>query len=134
MEPCESGAPSPRAPCPSCGVAGRNVEWITVKSLLTARALERADATEYRLCGSPGCDVVYFADSLLFMREDVRAPVFPKEPPGARVVCYCFEIVEGRIDAETESQIRAHVTAGRCACELKNPEGRCCLGNLRYLR
>ena len=91
MDCCEPKAISLRAVCPSCGAAGGNVEWITVKSLLTARALERADATEYRFCGSPGCDVVYFADSLLFMREDVRAPVFSKEPPGERVVCYCFE-------------------------------------------
>ncbi|MGH9389518.1 MAG: putative iron-sulfur cluster-binding metallochaperone [Vicinamibacteria bacterium] len=134
MDCCDPGAPSTRALCRSCGAAGRNVEWITVKSLLTARALERADASEYRFCGSPGCDVVYFTERLAFRREDVRVPAFPKEPPGARVVCYCFEIVEGGIDAETESRIRAHVSAGRCACEIKNPEGRCCLGNLRSLR
>ncbi len=136
MDCCEPEAQS-RSLCPSCGATGRNVQWITVKSLLTAQALERADAGEYLFCGSPACDVVYFtnsADGAAFLRVDVRVPVFPKEPPGERVACYCFEIVESRIDAETESRIRAHVSAGRCACEIKNPEGRCCLGNVRSLR
>lgn len=66
----------------------RSVQWITVKSLLTARALERADAGEYLFCGSRACDVVYFTDSAdgaAFLRVDVRVPVFPKEPPGERL-------------------------------------------------
>lgn len=133
MDCCDPGLPSSRAACPSCGANGRTVQWITVKSLLTARALERAGAAEYRVCGSSTCDVVYFADGFVFRREDVRVPVFSKEPPGERLVCYCFDIAEDQIDAATESRIRTHVSAGRCACETRNPEGRCCLGNLRAL-
>ncbi len=116
--------------CPRCGSAGRSVQLITVKSLLTARALERLTLKEHRFCATPDCEVVYFSEETLFGREDVRVPVFQKEPSGRRMVCYCFEITEDDADAAAESRIRTHVQAGRCACELRNPEGRCCLGNL----
>jgi hypothetical protein len=39
------------------------------------------------------------------------------------------EIAEtGRSGAAAE--ISEHLRAGRCACELKNPQGSCCLGNV----
>ena len=31
-------------------------------------------------------------------------------------------------------QIRAHQLAGRCACEIHNPQGACCLGNVTRFR
>jgi hypothetical protein len=116
--------------CPRCGSAGRSIQLITVKSLLTARALERLILKEHRFCATPDCEVVYFSEEALFERQDVRVPVFQKEPSGRRLVCYCFDVSEADADATAESRIRAHVQAGRCACELRNPEGRCCLGNL----
>ena len=55
------------------------------------------------------------------------------------LVCYCFEV--GRSDlaraataGDPEEPLRrivGEVRAGRCACEVKNPTGRCCLGTLR---
>ncbi|MGH9333838.1 MAG: putative iron-sulfur cluster-binding metallochaperone, partial [Vicinamibacteria bacterium] len=102
---------------------------ITVKSLLTARALERFAPVEYRFCASPECEVVYFTDAIFFGCADVRVPVLQKQQPGDRTVCYCFDIDEREMDAAAESRIRAHVSAKRCACETRNPEGRCCLPN-----
>ncbi|OLN33052.1 hypothetical protein DSOL_1163 [Desulfosporosinus metallidurans] len=30
-------------------------------------------------------------------------------------------------------EITAHTKAGRCGCEVNNPEGSCCIGNLKHL-
>ncbi len=57
---------------------------------------------------------------------------------GERTVCYCFAVTEAdlrREIAETgrstaAAEITEHVRAGRCACEVKNPQGSCCLGNV----
>ncbi|MGH9461002.1 MAG: putative iron-sulfur cluster-binding metallochaperone [Vicinamibacteria bacterium] len=116
--------------CPLCRSLGRSVQLITVKSLLTARALEKLTLQDHRFCATPDCEVVYYSEQTVYRREGVRVPVFQKEPSGRRIVCYCFEVSEDDADAGAESRIRTHVQAGRCACELRNPEGRCCLGNL----
>ena len=130
MDCCQREGELDNRICPRCGSAGRSIQLVTVKSLLTARALERLTLKEHRFCATPDCEVVYFSEEALFGREDVRVSVFQKEPLGRRTVCYCFEVSEDDADAAAESRIRTHVRAGRCACELRNPEGRCCLGNL----
>jgi len=64
--------------------------------------------------------------------------VFQKETRGARTVCYCFAITEKDIRRElletghssASEHITALVKADRCACEVKNPQGSCCLGNV----
>jgi hypothetical protein len=98
--------------------------------------LEPAD---YRFCADPRCDVVYFnGTGSQFGTADLRVPVWQKRPSGSRVVCYCFGESEASIRAEVEltgrslaaQRIRAHITAGRCACEIRNPRGACCLGDV----
>jgi hypothetical protein len=98
--------------------------------------LEPAD---YRFCADPRCDVVYFnSTGSQFGTADLRVPVWQKQPSGSRVVCYCFGESEASIRAEVEltgrslaaQRIRAHITAGRCACEIRNPRGACCLGDV----
>jgi hypothetical protein len=114
------------------------VDPITVKALLRPEALARLSAPAHRLCPTPSCPVVYFGEGEAFDREEVAVPVFHKEPAGDRTVCYCFAISEAdlrREIAETgrstaAQRITAHVKAGRCACEIRNPEGRCCLGHI----
>src|SRR5262249_22748965 len=73
-----------------------------------------------------------------FTTSDVRERIWQKEPPGRRTVCYCFGENEADIAAEIErrgesdavQRVRAHIAAGRCVCEIRNPRGGCCLGDL----
>lgn len=124
--------------CPECGKPGRSVERITVKALLRAEALARLSAPEHRFCATPECAVVYFGHEEVFDREEILVPVFQKDPAGARTVCYCFAITEEDIRRElvetgrssASERITALVKAERCACEVKNPQGSCCLGNV----
>ena len=126
--------------CRTCGTSGKPVESPTVKALLTAEALARYEDAAYRFCPDATCAVVYFAETgTTFTTDDVRARVWQKEPPGHRTFCCCFGENEADIAREIEQtgrsgavqRVRAHIAAQRCACEIRNPRGACCLGDLQ---
>lgn len=127
--------------CPRCGRRGRSVDEITPKALLRSDALERRKGVQHRFCATPDCPVVYFGDGEVFCREEVIVPVFQKERADARMVCYCFAVTDHDIRREIEQtgrsaafdRISALVKAERCACEVRNPQGSCCLGNISSL-
>jgi hypothetical protein len=124
--------------CPECGRAGQLVDRITVKAMLRPEALMRLSGPEHRFCPTPECPVVYFGLEEIFHRGEILVPVFQKEPAGDRTICYCFAVTEGDIRRELVAQggstagdrITALVKAERCACEIRNPQGSCCLGNV----
>lgn len=132
----EKSAPTDANHCPQSGWPGKAVDLQTVKALLTEGALSRLVPGDYRFCADPNCDVVYFdVGGSLFATDDVRVPVWQKLPFGSRRVCYCFGESEDSIRAEIETggqssaveRIRTHIAAGRCACDIRNPRGACCL-------
>jgi len=125
--------------CPACGGRGAAVQLQTVKALLTDIALRRIQLTHYRFCGTARCDVVYFGDAGdCFSTRDIRVAVWQKQVPGSRLLCYCFGETESVIRAESAQssqadvvdRIREHIAAERCACDIRNPRGACCLGDV----
>ena len=54
------------------------------------------------------------------------------------MICYCFGETEAVMrtemlrDGTTNAvhRVREHIEARRCACEVRNPRGVCCLGDL----
>lgn len=125
--------------CPRCAGKTLAVDLATVKALLTPAALARLEMVTFRFCTDPACDLVYVSDTgQAFGATDLRVPVWQKEPPGGRLLCYCFGENEGDLRREIESRgstdvlsrVRAHIAERRCACEVRNPRGACCLGDL----
>lgn len=125
--------------CPHSATQGLAVDLLTVKAVLREVALRRVRGGPYRFCAEPECAVVYFdPEGHVFTTADLRVPVWQKQPAGARMICYCFdenessiarELAEtGRCDAA--QRVRDHIAAGRCACEVRNPRGACCLGDV----
>lgn len=114
----------------------------TVKALLTI-SLRAVREVEYRFCRTPDCPVVYFASDgqQTFTLDQVRGPIYQKAPQDAATpVCYCFGFTVGAVRAMSQTQraaaiddINAGIQAGQCACDLRNPQGSCCLGNVREL-
>ena len=132
-------ATEPALVCPSCQARGLSVDFRTVKALLTESALARVRAVSYRFCRTPECSVVYYDETgEVYYRLDVRVRVWHKEPAGDRPLCYCFGETEATIRAEFSRtgqsdavlRVRAHIEAERCACDVRNPRGACCLGDL----
>jgi hypothetical protein len=125
--------------CSTCQTTGPAVDELTVKALLTESALRRFEPGAYRFCPDAECAVVYFDDAgHVFRKDDVRVLVWQKEPAGNRTICYCFgetetdirtEIVQAGVSHAVQ-RVREHIVAGRCACEVRNPRGVCCLGDV----
>lgn len=128
--------------CPECGKIGKPVEGQTVKSLLSVSLREVKDL-QYLFCRTEGCPVVYFSSDSeqIFTVEQVRERVYQKEPGAEEVfVCYCFRHTVGELRAASHEgriaivdNINAGISAGQCACDLRNPQGSCCLGNVNRL-
>ncbi|WCK52986.1 (2Fe-2S)-binding protein [Aneurinibacillus sp. Ricciae_BoGa-3] len=126
--------------CPMCGEKGKDINLLTVKSMLLPIALETLDAHQtYRFCASDNCNVVNFGDQGgRFTKDDVRLPVFQKDHGQDTNVCYYFDWTRSKIMEEIRttgkstavSSISSHIKAGRCGCDLNNPQGSCCLGNV----
>ena len=97
------------------------------------------ESERFGFCDVSSCDVVYVAiDGTLIRKDQVRTRVGIKEAEDPVPVCYCFAFTARQIRedlvAHGKSTIREyiqrHVRAGRCQCNVMNPSGRCCLGNV----
>jgi Zinc binding domain len=131
------------AACPMNGGRSKQVDRLTVKSLVRQLPLEMPN-TQYYFCEARDCDAVYFAldsQAPIFRRGDLLIRVGAKEESESIPVCYCFGFTRKDIEDEIAEtgrstvvhRITAEVTAGRCACEVKNPSGKCCLGKVTQI-
>ncbi len=90
------------APCPVNGTRSKQVDMLTVKSLVRALPLGMPNA-QYYFCDVSDCDVVYFAlevEAPVFRREDLIVRIGAKETTDPIPVCYCFGFT--RKDMENE--------------------------------
>jgi len=95
---------------------------------------------EFCFCKTSTCEVVYFLPGRpLFRKEALSVRVGLKEPDDPTVpACYCFGWTPQKIQAELETtgqstvidQIKTQIKVGNCYCEVTNPQGSCCLGNV----
>ncbi len=146
---CELPAPTLQRPtrvttaCPVCGEKGKPVQGQTVKALLSVSLRQVRQDVEYLFCHTQTCPVVYFSrdGAQAFTVAQIRERVYQKEPDADEVfVCYCFRHTVGEMRSATPdarlailNDINAGIQANQCACDLRNPPGSCCLGNVRGL-
>lgn len=125
--------------CPQCNRAGRPVSTLTLKHQVRTEFLTAVNHGAFYFCGTPECQVVYFSvGGLTLTKNNVRRPVTQKDAEHAPV-CYCFgftpEMVRAEIAASGKStvveRIATEMKADLCACEIRNPQGSCCLGNVK---
>ncbi len=138
--PGESNRQEDRLRCHQCGREGQPVDQTTIDALLKPESLSQVNGGQYAFCETPDCPVVYYAaDGTAFEKHHVRVRVGLKETEDPVIVCYCFGVTERMIREEVQrtgrssasARIRAEVKAGHCRCEVENPSGRCCLGEVR---
>ncbi len=115
--------------CPVNGVIYPRVSERTMLHHLKAPWNEKID--------DPECDVMYFneRDETIHV-ERLRTEVGTKSRCPGDTVCYCFGVSSR--EAEDKPQLRTYIAkqtkAGKCACEIRNPFGRCCLKDFRRWR
>jgi hypothetical protein len=125
--------------CPECGRPGKSVETKTLKHTVQPWHLDRVNKPGFLFCRSADCNVVYFhPDGDCLRKPEVRVRVGLKETGDPVPICYCFGFTEAMAVEEIRAtgqctilqRITAEVKAGNCACEIRNPQGSCCLGNV----
>lgn len=126
--------------CPRDGSACRLVPRITVESLIGADHKAELTSEPYAFCSSPDCEVVYVSASgnHLIVKTQLRVRVGIKETEDPIPLCYCFDFNERAIAEDIRltgttkipKLIAARVKAGECRCEVTNPSGTCCLGEV----
>lgn len=128
--------------CPVCGTKGKPVQGQTVKALLSVSLREVQD-DKYLFCKTPTCPTVYFTSDgkQTFTVAQIREHVYQKESENDdTLVCYCFQHKIGDLRTVSPEEreaiiddINKGIQAGQCACDLRNPQGSCCLGNVHGL-
>jgi hypothetical protein len=84
------------------------------------------------------CDVVYFSEAVCFYKPDLKVRVGFKEQHDPIPLCYCFDYMRSDIgcdlalcgETDIPDRVKAEIQRGFCACDVKNPSGACCLGDL----
>lgn len=127
--------------CPECSAHGKPVKPVTIESLLTPDALEQITDTEgWRFCRTASCQTAYFSRAgEQVSKVDVRVRIGQKETTSPRPLCYCFdyslEDVQSAVASSGTSSIADTITEkcrqGLDRCPETNPQGSCCLGNVR---
>jgi hypothetical protein len=125
--------------CPQCGRAGRSVSTLTLKHQVKPQFLTVVNGGGFYFCATPDCPVVYLVpNGPVLTTGDVRRPVTQKDLEHAPV-CYCFGFTPAMIRDELAAtgkstvveRIAAEMKSDFCSCEICNPQGSCCLGNMK---
>ena len=127
--------------CPSCRDGGRVVEHRTMLQTLKPDRFEQLGNHKFHFCQTPTCPVIYYStdSEVAFSADDLRVEVgLKRQGDPSALVCYCFGYTEGMIAddlrASGETVIPHKITEltriGICACEVRNPAGMCCLGQV----
>jgi len=94
---------------------------------------------ERRFCKTPTCDVLYYGDDgRTVSKSEARVRVGAKETEDPLHVCYCFGVTRADLrsdvtehgDSRLLARIKNEIRLGNCDCEIKNPSGACCLGEV----
>lgn len=132
--------PKTAASCPACGREGKAVKAVTLRALLQPHLQSEVRDEAYRFCANSECALVYFSadGAQAFARADLTVRVGVKEHDAPRPLCYCLGHSAESIREEWArtgkstvlESIKAEVKAGTCHCEVNNPAGSCCLGDI----
>lgn len=136
---CCTPQPKGKVECPECGVKAKGVLGKTVEHLVTDDAKAKLSCFDgFHYCKTPTCKVVYFRNDKILTQDNMRVVVGLKEGAKPATVCYCFEWTKEKIKAELEAtgkttaleDIKAKMEDPGCSCEILNPSGGCCLGDV----
>ena len=127
--------------CPQCGQSAKTVPVITLETLLKLEVKATLQSLEgFHFCKTPTCGVVYFCGDVLLWEDDLTIPVGIKEGTVPTTLCYCFGWTKEQIVEELKSKgetsaiddIKAKMKDPGCACDIRNPSGRCCLADVTH--
>lgn len=125
--------------CKGCSQMGIPAKRITLEHLIKEDKLSLIRDVQYFFCSTPTCNVVYFSrNGDVFYKTDLKVRVGIKETEEPILVCYCFGYTKKLIQDDIaqngystiEVKIKKSIKLKECKCEITNPKGVCCLGDV----
>ena len=123
-------------PCPVNGRPGSRVSLQTILHHVNDPWCLTIKEQPYYFCGDPQCEVVYYGDdNSVFTQERLRTTVGVKQNSDESIICYCFGLTrsEARNNANAVDFVKENTRLKNCACEIRNPAGKCCLKDIQKL-
>jgi Zinc binding domain len=127
-------------PCKKCSHHSQAVSQRIVLFTVRPQFLEEALNGTFRFCPDRECAIVYFEEkgSRVFTVDDLRLSVGVKASIDPIPLCYCFGFDESHLREEIAQtgtatipeRISHLICQGLCACDVRNPSGKCCLGEV----
>ena len=127
-------------PCMKCSHHSQAVSRRTVLFMVKPEFLEEALMGTFRFCPDRECAIVYFEEqgTRVFTLDDLRVVVGFMARADPIPLCYCFGFDESHLREEISQtgtttipeRISHLIREGLCACDVRNPSGNCCLGEV----
>ena len=128
--------PAQKSSCPACGENCTSVSMKTLLHQVQFPLNTQLPSEPFYFCHNPQCGTGYFSESGLVINQ---TQLVEREKIQQQWLCYCFDISRKRYledmvsgeDAETLAFVKEKTESGDCACEVKNPSGKCCLAEFK---
>lgn len=135
---CSKHNAKDRSVCPECNADCAPVKLRTLYHQIRFPENQKLTPDDYYFCSDKDCSTAYFSSdgiciskSLLVNRQTVQNDT----------LCYCFDISSAcylaALRSHTAGQIKDFVVqrtqSSECACEIRNPSGKCCLAKFNHL-
>lgn len=127
-----------KAMCPTCVNKSNSAPKETLLHNLVFPLNMEVDEEQHFYCADTDCDVGYFTDSgVTFNKTEIGA--YDQFKKGW--LCYCFGISASAYKSALmqgeakpiKSFVIEQTKHGTCACEIRNPSGKCCLADFKRL-
>jgi len=134
---CNTTVKKIRRNCPACGQTCFPVDTQTMLHQIRFPDNQHIADDDYAFCSNHDCMIGYFSSSDTVEKSRLRTFQLGREP----MLCHCFDISEAvyrsALADGTAAAIKTFVIAqtkkSLCACESRNPSGRCCLADFRAM-
>jgi len=144
---CHTPSKPARAPCPACGQNGHAVTTQTLLHQVQFPDNQQLSDGNFAFCANRACAVGYFTADTTIPKSRLRA-FQPGERP---MLCHCVDISVAQYRTALQSDdanaikpndikpndikqfVIAQTKQKRCACESRNPSGRCCRADFKKL-
>ena len=90
----------------------------------------KAKNQAYYYCSNSDCEIVYFGeDKSVHEQRSLRTIVGQKSTSENDMICYCYgvSLLAMKQDPSIKSFIIKKTKNSECACNIRNPSGKCCL-------
>ncbi len=134
---CSTTTKKRRMACPACDQSSLPVSRQTMLHQVQFPDNQSLPEGDYGFCSNKDCTAGYFSSSIVIPKIQLRT--FQSEQ--IAMLCHCFDISESvyrtALSNGTSKAMKAFVVQqtkeGLCACESRNPSGRCCLASFRQI-